>query len=155
MTVTRREAPTTPVRHPGFDRYGQFFWSDSPVDNGPTHWVRSLCRRIREELLTPAMVIDSLREEHPSIQQLLPNDTISDWCRWDSYHHWPLAMASSSLSQTLKHQGKGKPPWNDENGWTALCDAAETRHRLPPRHDGHSDPETLVARLALSLGGTR
>lgn len=150
---TAEQTPEKPARYPGFDRYGQFFWSESPVDNGPTNWVRSLCRRIREEYLTPAMVIDSLRQEHPSIQNLLSNETVSDWCRYDGYHLWPLVKAPGSLAQTLKHMGRGKAPWNDENGWTAACDASERLHGLPSRHEGNPEPEVLVARLALSLGG--
>ena len=61
MSFSKKGPAEAPTRYPGFDRYGQHFWSDSPVDNGPTNWVRSICRRIHDDLLTPCMVIDSLR----------------------------------------------------------------------------------------------
>ena len=155
MSVERRAAPEKTTRYPGFDKHGQFFWSESPVENGPTHWVRDTCRRIHDELMTPADIVDSLRTEHPSIQSLLSNDTISDWCRYDRYHLWPLVKAPSVLTQTLKHQGKGKPPWNDDNAWTGICDASEARHCQASRFTEPTDPEALLSDLTLSLGGTR
>ena len=151
MSFAKRSPEAEPTRYPGFDRYGRFFWSESPVDNGPTNWVRSTCRRIRSELLTPCMVIDSLRAEHPSIQSLLDPETISDWCRWERFHLWPLGKAPTSLAQTLKHMGKGKPPWNDENGWTALCDASERQHGFLSRFDDHGSPEQMLELVARSL----
>lgn len=138
-----RQAPT---KHHGFDRHGLGFTSEVEITNDATRWVRRICTKVREAYWTPAMVIDSLRNESETVQNLLLPETIASWSTIDRYHLWPLAWSGSSLARTIMHQGKGpEAPWTDEWAWSKSCDAAEAKHGHPSRFEGHHhDPEELL-----------
>jgi hypothetical protein len=150
----RREsdAPTAPPdKFPGFTDGGKFFWSETPVTNSITNWVRRMIDEIPRELLSPAHVVRSLVHEPKWIQDCFSPYTLANWVKWERFSDWPFADAPSSFTRCLKDFGRGYPLWfRDDKKWSRMCDAAEQKYGQTSRFDGIVDPETdkLIATLA-------
>jgi len=152
MTVKRNVASTTAAqKYPGFTDRGKFYWSDHPVTNAVTNWVRMMIDEIPRELLSPATVIGMLRSEPKYIQDCFSPYTLANWVRWERFSDWPFADAPSSFTRCLKDFGRGYPLWfRDEKKWTRMCDAAEQKYGLSSRFDGIMEPHSdkLIAQIA-------
>ena len=151
MTVSRKAPVSAPDKFPGFTDHGRFFWSDTPVTNAVTNWVRVMIDEIPRELLSPAHVIRSLTSEGKWIQDCFSPYTLANWVRWERFSDWPFVDAPSSFTRCLKDFGRGYPLWfRDERKWTRMCDASEKKYGLSSRFDGLMEPHSdkLIAVLA-------
>jgi len=155
MTFSRKKTSVAPEdRHPGFTDGGRFFWSDMPVTNQVTNWVRFMIDEIPRQQLSPAVVIGLLRSEPKWIQDCFSPYTLANWVRWERFSDWPFADAPSSLTRCLKDFGRGYPLWfRKPDKWTRGCDLAETRHEQSSRFEGIMEPdaEKLVSKLSEKL----
>jgi len=155
MTISRKAPVSAPDKFPGFTDGGRFFWSDVPVTNAITNWIRVMIDEIPRELLSPAHVIRELASEPKWIQDCFSPKTIANWVRWERFSDWPFAEAPSSFTRCLKDFGHGYPLWfRDERRWTEMCNAAEKKYGLSSRFEGLMEPHSdkLIAVLAEQLG---
>jgi hypothetical protein len=151
MTVKRNVPQAQPEKYPGFTDNGRFYWSDTPVTNAITNWVREMVDEIPRKQLSPAQVIRELVHEPKWIQDCFSPYTIANWVRWERFSDWPFADAPSSLSRCLKDFGRGSPLWfRDPAKWTRGCDLSESVQGLESRFAGIKDPDSgsLVSGLA-------
>jgi hypothetical protein len=138
-------------RYPGFTDRGRFYWSDTPVTNAITNWVRGMIDRIPMNQMSPAQVIRELVHEPKWIQDCFSPYTIANWVKWERFSDWPFADAPSSLTQCLKNFGRGSGLWfRDPDKWTRGCDLSESVQGLESRFEGIKDPDSggLVSGLA-------
>jgi hypothetical protein len=146
------KASDAPIhRYPGFTDRGRFYWSEVPVTNSVTNWVRHMIDEIPLKQLSPAAVIRSLVHEPKWIQDCFSPYTIANWVRWERFSDWPFADAPSSLSRCLKDFGRGSPLWfRDPAKWTRGCDLSESVQGQESRFAGIKDPDSgnLVSGLA-------
>ena len=151
MTVKRNAPSSQPEKYQGFTDRGRFYWSDTPVTNAITNWVRDMIDEIPRELLSPAHVIRRLAHEPKWIQDCFSPYTIANWVKWERFSDWPFADAPSSLTQCLKNFGRGSGLWfRDPDKWTRGCDLSESVQGLESRFAGIKDPDSgnLVSGLA-------
>ena len=154
MTVKRNVPQAQPEKYPGFTDNGRFYWSDTPVTNAITNWVREMVDEIPRKQLSPAQVIRELVHEPKWIQDCFSPYTLANWVKWERFSDWPFADSPSSLTRCLKDFGRGYPLWfRKEDKWTRGCDLAESRQGLSSRFEGivDQDSEKLVSHLAEKL----
>jgi hypothetical protein len=147
-------APAQPKKYPGFTDGGKLFWSETPVTNAITNWVRHMISRITREYLSPADVIWSLTSEPKYIQECFNRHEIASWSSLEKFWQWPSAHCGRSFARCLKDFGRGYPVWlSNEREWTRMCDDAEKLHGGPSRFEGMEPGSTdaVVALLAEKL----
>ena len=137
-------------KHPGFTDRGRLFWSDHPVTNAVTNWVRTMIDEIPREKLSPAHVVRLLVSEPKWIQDCFSPYTLANWVRWERFSDWPFADAPSSLTRCLKDFGRGYPKWfGDPEKWATGCDLSERMYGLTSRFDGvMTNRDELVGSMA-------
>lgn len=140
-----REIPakTPPPRHYGFSATGSLIESEGPVQNEVTAFFHELLGWVRDELISPAQVIERLADRPERLRALFPTGTLLRWASLDQYALWPCADGGSSFLQALIPRHFAPKAWADK------CRQAATLHGYhPPAHPG-AVPEAAANLLGL------